>query len=364
MKQNTCTRLMSLLLTIAMVLSLFSVSAFAADAPDYAHLEIGTASGHPGETVKIPVYLKGIKEGQRCRGFDTTIVVGENLTLEGAEWTDLVSGFGYQFCNKGTGYLTAVDMMGSGFRITEDGKLCDLLVKIADNAESVGDVSLTKVSISGETAVEFLNSTDGTMDTRNLDAVVTPTDEDGNSVPVVSIKTAASFTINVEADKTSVTAGEDVTITVKVEGGSFVGAAAKLGYDSSKFELKTAPATGWDAIKDTDIYYYYNVDQNGNALDATLGTFVFTAKAQTEEVTGSFTLSDTYCEEEWGSGASTGGATPCENNGKVDVTIALKNNLDVTAENKNVTYDGNEHALNEVTTSVAGAVIALSLIHI
>ena len=349
MKQNTCTRLMSLLLTIAMVLSLFSVSAFAANAPDYAHLEIGTASGYPGETVKIPVYLKGIKEGQRCRGFDTTIVVGENLTLEGAEWTDLVSGFGYKICNKDSGYLTATDIMNSGFRVTEDGKLCDLLVKIADNAESVGNVSLTKVSISGETAVEFLNSTDGA--TRDENAVVTP------SVPVVSIKEAASFTINVEADKTSVTAGEDVTITVKVEGGSFVGAAAKLGYDSSKFKLKTAPATGWDAIEDTDVYYYYNVDQHGNALDATLGTFVFTAKAQTEEVTGSFTLWDTYCEEEWGSGTSTEVATPCENNGKVDVTINLKSDLDVTAENKNVTYDGNEHAFNKVSTTVTDATI-------
>ena len=348
MKQNTCTRLMSLLLTIAMVLSLFSVSAFAADAPDYAHLEIGTASGYPGETVKIPVYLKGIKEGQKCRGFDTTINVGENLTLEGAEWTDLVRDFGYKFYNKDSGYLTATNIMNSDVCITEDGKLCDLLVKIADNAERVGTVSLTKVSISGETAVDFLNSTDGTMATRDLNAVVTP------SVPVVSIKKAASFTINVEADKTSVTAGEDVTITVKVEGGSFVGAAAKLSYDSSKFDIKTADTgKGWSETSNG--YAYYNV---GNALDATLGTFVFTAKAQTEEVTGSFTLSDTYCEEEWESGASTGVATPCENNGKVDVTITLKSDLDVTAENKNVTYDGNEHAFNEVTTSVAGAVIA------
>ena len=354
MKHHTCTRLLSLVLAVVMALSLLSVAAFAADVPAYAHLEIGTASGQPGETVKIPIYVKGIKDGQRCRGFDTTVELGENLTLEGAEWTDLVSGFGYKICNKDSGYLTATDIMNSGFRITQNAKLCDLLVKIADNATSVGAVSLTKVSISGETAEDFLNSTDGKMKGRDLDAVVTPTDEEGNDVPIISIKQAASFTMKVEADKTSVTAGEDVTVTVKVEGGDFVGAAAKLAYDSSKFAIKT-PVTGTGWSETSNGYAYYNVAADQSA---TLGTFVFTALAQAEEVTGSFTLSDTYCEETWDSGASTDVATPCANNGQVDVTIALKTDLDVTAENKTVTYDGTEQAFNEVTTTAAGAVIA------
>ena len=349
-------RITALLLVLAMTLSLMSVTAFAADTPAYAHLEIGTAVGAPGDTVRVPVYLKGIKEGQKCRGFDTTVVLGENLTLMGAEWTDLVSGFGYKICNKDSSYLTATDIMNSGFRITEDGKVCDLLVKIADDATSVGAVSLTKVSVSGDTAVDFLNSTDGKMSGRDLDAVVTPTDENGNAVPVISIKTAASFTMKVEADKTSVTAGEDVTVTVKVEGGSFVGAAAKLAYDSNLFKIKTAPATGWDPI--TGGYKYYNVAQNGGTLDPTLGTFVFTALAQADEVTGFFTLSDTYCEETWDSGASTDVATLCANNDKVSVTIALKDDLGVTAENKTVTYNGSEQAFNKVTTTAADATIA------
>ena len=354
MKHHTCTRLLSLVLAVVMALSLLSVAAFAAGVPAYAHLEIGTASGQPGATVKIPIYIKGIKDGQRCRGFDTTVELGENLTLEGAEWTDLVSGFGYKICNKDSGYLNAVDMMNSGFRITENGKLCDLLVKIADDATSVGAVSLTNVSISGEQATDFLNSTDGKMSGRDLSAVVTPTDENGASVPIISIKQTASFTMNVTADKTSVTAGEDVTVTVKVEGGNFVGAAAKLAYDSSKFAIKTPDTgTGWSEISNG--YAYYNV---AAGQSATLGTFVFTALAQAEKVTGSFTLCDTYCEETWDSGASADVATPCANNGKVDVTIALKTDLDVTAENTTVTYDGNAHAFNEVTTTAAGATIA------
>ena len=357
MKHHTCTRLLSLVLAVVMALSLLSVAAFAADVPDYAHLEIGTASGKPGETVKIPIYVKGIKDGQKCRGFDTTVVLGENLTLEGAEWA--VPDAYATTCNTETGYLSAFDMMG-GFGgnpytfITEDSLLCNLLVKIADDATSVGTVSLTKVSISGKTSEDFLNSTDGKMKGRDLDAVVTPTDENGNAVPVISIKQAASFTMKVEADKTSVTAGEDVTVTVKVEGGDFVGAAAKLAYDSSKFAIKT-PATGTGWSETSNGYAYYNVAADQSA---TLGTFVFTALAQTEEVTGSFTLSDTYCEETWDSGASTAVSTPCANNGQVDVTIALKTDLVVTAENKTATYDGNAHAFNEVTTTAAGATIA------
>ena len=255
--------------------------------------------------------------------------------------------------------------MNSGFRITEDGKVCDLLVKIADDATSVGAVSLTKVSVSGETAVQFLNAKDKSFKdgvdqsalTRDLNAVVTPVDAEGNSVPVISIKTAASFTMKVEADKTSVTAGEDVTITVKVEGGDFVGAAAKLGYDSSKFAIKTV-AEGWDLVHGTDGYSYFNVDQTGSALDATLGTFVFTAMAQTSETSGDFKLSDTYCEETLDSGAAVDPSTPCTNNGQVSVTIALKTDLAVTAEDKNVTYDGSAQAFNEVTCAAKGAVIA------
>ena len=357
MKYHTCTRLLSLVLAVVMALSLLSVAAFAAVAPDYAHLEIGTASGQPGGTVKIPVYVKGIKDGQRCRGFDTTVVLGENLTAAGVEWTSLVSGFGYKIYNKDSGYLTATDIMNSGFRITADGKVCDLLVKIADDATSVGAVNLINVSISGEQSTDFLNSTDGTMATRDLDAVVTPTDEDGNPVPVVSIKEAASFTMNVTADKTSVTAGEDVTVTVEVTGGSFVAAAAKLGYDSSKFSIKTADtSTGWS--ENNGGYAYYNVNKDGTPLNSTLGTFVFTAIAQTTEVAGSFTLSETFCEETLLDGASTVPSTPCGNNGSVEVTIALKDDLPVTAENKTVTYNGNEQAFNEVICSVEGASIA------
>ena len=353
-------RITALLLVLAMTLSLMSVTAFAATtAPEYAHLEIGAVTGAPGDTVKIPVYLKGLKDGQKACAITTFIdltALGENLTLAGVEWTEAASSYPYHDLRTSNGnlYLGSINNDGERYGFTADGKLCDLLVKIADNAKTVGTIKFTKVNISGLTRAEVLNSADGTTAKVDTDAVVTPTDENGNPVPVISIKTAASFTMKVEADKTSVTAGEDVTVTVKVEGGSFVGAAAKLAYDSNKFEIKTADTgTGWSTTSNG--YAYYNV---AAGQDATLGTFVFTAKAQTEEVTGSFTLSDTYCEETWDSGASTNVATPCANNDKVDVTIALKDDLVVTAENKTVTYNGSEQAFNKVTTTAADATIA------
>lgn len=356
-------RVTALLLTLAMTFSLLSVGAFAKDAPEYAHLEIGSAEGKPGDTVKVPVYLKGLKDGQKCRGFGGTVVLGKNLTLEGAEWTELVAGFSQKSCNTGSGYLTAMDMDMSGANnlIAENGQVCNLLVKIADDATSVGTVSFTGIKIVGEGSKRpYLNSTDGTVGTLDGEAVIVPTDEDGNDLPVISIKgtdpgptdPAAGYKIVVSADKASVTAGEDVTVTVAVEGGNFQAAKATLSYDSGKFDVKSDPAL-WTSTGSG--YTYFNVDLAG--LNATLGTFVFTAKAQTEEVTGSFTLSATGCGKDVNDAAE-GGTFDCANNGKVDVTIALKTDLAVTAENKTVTYDGSAQAFNAVTCDVAGADIA------
>ena len=105
----------SLFLALVMTLSIMSISVSAQDAFPYAYLELGAARGSPGDTVKVSVYLRGLKEGQKCSGVIATIEVGENLTLEGAEWTELTDGFdGY--CSP-KGYLEIADVMGTGIRI-------------------------------------------------------------------------------------------------------------------------------------------------------------------------------------------------------------------------------------------------------
>ena len=85
MKYHTCTRLLSLVLAVVMMLSLLSVAAFAAGAPDYAHLEIGTANGAPGDTVKIPVYLKGLKEGREEGASEARKAIASALKASGMD---------------------------------------------------------------------------------------------------------------------------------------------------------------------------------------------------------------------------------------------------------------------------------------
>ena len=322
-------RLTALLLALVLTLSLLSAAAIAADVPEYAHLRIGAVSGQPGDTVKVPIYLEGLKDGDQCRGFSANVELGENLTLEGAEWTDLVSGFGYKICNKDAGLLNAVNITTDGYRISADGKLCDLLVKIADDATEVGTVSLTNVSISGKQSTDFLNSTDGTQTTVDPNAVVTPVDANGDPAPVISLATQATYKIVAEADKTEVTAGETVNVTVKVVGGDYVAVMAALSYDSDKFDLTTA-ATGWTLSNGK--YQYHRLAGKEMLTDAELGTFVFTAKAQTtDNAVGEFTLSNTQCTNNWDDGAT--GFQECAKE-DASVTIKLKTDLDVTATDK------------------------------
>ena len=59
-------RVTSLVLALALTLSLCCVTSFAADV-EYAHFEIGSyevTSLNAGDTVKIPLYIVGMQEGQ------------------------------------------------------------------------------------------------------------------------------------------------------------------------------------------------------------------------------------------------------------------------------------------------------------
>ena len=85
------------LLVLALVLSLFCMSALAADAPSYAHLEVGTASAtslKTGDTVKIPVSLAGLKEDQYLSGISCNVAAMDSyLTVTGVEFAPSISGW-------------------------------------------------------------------------------------------------------------------------------------------------------------------------------------------------------------------------------------------------------------------------------
>ncbi len=349
----------AILLIVALVCSLLPTTAFAAEPFDYAYLEVGAVSGAPGEVVEIPIYLRGIQTNDQCRGF------GFNISLDGltyadgnnsVTWGDITAGIDYKLLNTAMNLVNAITFATTGPFIESNGLLATIRCVINEGATEAS-FSLTNVTISGSDSTAFLNSSDGTKQGVDPNAVVYP---DGS---VVTVKQPADLSMNVAATPETVTAGEEVTVTVSVNGGEYVGAAGTLTYDTDKFELKTAPASGWD--ESTGKFTYYDVNQGGSTYpeDNTIGTFVFTAKAQTEEVTGAFTLSETYVEETWEGGTSTEVATPCTNNGSAVVTIALKEDLNVTLPEgwedgiKSVVYNGEAHGFDAVTSTTPGATI-------
>lgn len=362
-------RVTALVLTLAMVLSLGCVTAFAADV-DYAHFEIGkveTSSLKTGDTVRIPLYIAGMKEGQYCGGFSANITLGAGLewfetNAQCAEWTSLMSSFGSKFINHSTGLLTAVDYAAAGNGSTScntNGKVCDILCRVTDAYDGTNaTIALSNVSISGTSASVFLNSSDGTMNNRDKGAIIFDGQKVGEGAPISAV-VVPEYSIVAEADKTEVVAGDDVTVTVTVKGGEYVGAAVKLAYDSDKFDLKTAPESGWNTTSTG--YAYYNVNQSGGtfAKDTVIGTFVFTAKALSAEANTVVTLSNSYVAQSFDNGWST---DPANSVPDTDASVTIKQDtLNVTEPTMSaITYDGQQHAFDAVTTTTEGATITYS----
>lgn len=365
-------RVTALVLTLAMVLSLGCVTAFAADL-DYAHFEIGkfeATSLKAGDTVRIPLNLVGMKSGQYCGGFMANITLGDGLewfetNAQCAEWTTLVSSFNSKFINQSTGLLTAVDYAAAGNGSTScntNGKVCDILCRVTDDYDgNNATIALSGVSISGTSASVFLNSSDGTRENRDEGAIIFDGQKvaAGTRIPAVVVP---EYSIVAEANKTEVVAGEEVTVTVTVKGGEYVGAAVKLTYDSDKFELKTAPSTGWDAAGASAAYDYgyYNVNQSGGtfAEDTVIGTFVFTAKALAAEETTVVALNAGYVAHSFEDGWS---ADPANVVPDTDASVTIKQDtLTVTEPTMDaITYDGQQHAFDAVTAT-EGATITYS----
>lgn len=362
-------RVTALVLTLAMVLSLGCVTAFAADV-DYAHFEIGTfeaTSLKAGDTVRIPLYIAGMKEGQVCNGFQANITLGDGLEWfntndECTEWTGLMTSFTTKYINCGTGLLTGVDfaaMMGGSSSLTTNGKICDILCRVTAAYDGTNaTIALSNVSISGATSTVFLNSSDGTKANVDSGAILFNGEKVTEGAPISAV-VVPEYSIVAEANKTEVVAGEDVIVTVTVKGGEYVGAAVKLTYESNRFDLKTAPESGWNTTSTG--YAYYNVNQSGGtfAKDTVIGTFVFTAKALSDEANTVVTLSNSYVAHSFDDGWSTDAANsvPATN---AEVTIK-QDRLTVTEPTMSaITYDGQQHAFDAVTTTTEGATITYS----
>ena len=140
---------------------------------------------------------------------------------------------------------------------------------------------------------------------------------------IFSTTEAGVYTVEVEAtanqddrdasaDGIDLFAGDTVTVTVKVNGARFVAADVTLNFDPDLFEIEDSPATMWE---EGDNYFrFYNAKSGGGYWGDghVLGTFTFKAKAQTENVTGNFTVGSdtvkTYVSGAWSEGWNTGDA--------------------------------------------------------
>ena len=347
------------LLVLALVLSLFCMSALEADAPSYAHLEVGTASAtslKADDTVKIPVSLAGLKEDQYLSGISCNVAAMSDsyLTVTGVEFAPSISGWsgGYNAQNG------SVNMVNLAFAEHPENSLHSngLLFHVVCNVEqdipagTTTGITLSNVSMS-QTSTLFLNSTDGTQAGLDPNAVVYPNGGNGGGV---SIPEAASFTMNIAADKPEVKMDETVTITITGNGGAFDGAQYQMTYDPALFELLTKPD---EAVLDSETNTFRYINALPGLTDgAVISTYTFKALAQETEVTGDFTLVRGECSIETFGSSISGNAEPCAISGPAQVTIKLKDDLTVSADDVTVDYDGQPHGVN-ATANKSGATI-------
>lgn len=349
------------LLVLALVLSLFCMSALAAGAPDYAHLEVGTAnvtSLKAGDTVKIPVSLAGLKEDQYLSGISCNVAAMSDgyLTVTGVEFAPSISGWsgGYNAKNGSVNMVNLAFAEHPENSLHSNGLLFHVVCNVEQNipAGTTTGITLSNVSMSQTSAV-FLNSTDGTEANLDKNAVVYPNGGNGGGV---SIPEPTHFTMSIATDKPEVEMSEIVTITITGKGGAFTGAAYEMTYDPTLFELVDAPV---DAVLKTgtaNTYRYLGVFPNGLADGGEISTYKFKALAQDAEVEGAFTLVEGECYIETLDSSLGGNAEPCAVSAPAKVKIVLKDDLTVSADDVTVDYDGQPHGVN-ATANKDGATI-------
>ena len=342
-----------------MACSVMIVPALAVTPPDYAHLEVGSATLPPslevGDEVRIPVSLAGLETDAYLSGFHINIgVINDYVEVTDIEFVDPIGTWSGGF-NKAD---MTVDMMNPLFAtnpetgILENGKLFDVVCTVIEEIPQgrAAGIQLSGISMS-QTSSIFLNSTDGTRANLYTDAVVYPIGPDGEYTGGIFIPESAEFTVTVAATETKVEMDDTFDVTVTVNGDVFVGAEYSLSYESDKFELVSKPN---DVIQSGDTFKH--VYLNYNAPDGTvIATYTFKALAHETEVTGYFTLNEARVETALSS--LEGNSEPCKVSDPAAVVIALKKGeLTVSAEDVEKNYDGNAYGVT-ATANLPGAVV-------
>lgn len=358
-------RFLGMTLALTLALSLFCVNAMAA-APAYPHLSVGAATVttlKAGDTVRIPVSLAGL--GKDAKGNDQYLsgiscnVAAMNdgyLTVETVEFASSINGWsgGYNKDHQSVNKVNLAFAEHPEDSLYSNGLLFTVVCKVAKDipAGTNTGIQLSNISMS-QTSKLFLNSTDGTEAGLDRNAVAYPVDADGKPTGGVTVPKKTTYTMMVAADKTEAVLGEIVTVTVKVNGGVFNGAAYDLTYDPALFELVTKPAGATDKSGTCKDLY---TNKAGAADGTAIATYTFKTLAQDTETTGYFTLTADKAFVENYASSTAGNSVPCQVSAPAAVKITLKDDLTVSADNVKVFFDNKPHSVT-ATANKTGAVI-------
>ena len=271
-------RLTAFVLALVMVFSCMGITSFAdATSFDYAHLRIGGAiSGKPGDTVRVPIYLEGLKTGEKSSGIEAYVNLGANLTLKGVEWADSYSADDWsKQCNTDSGYLALLSLKSEPDYIVTSDPIGHILVEISAGAESVGNVGLNEITIIGANESHILNSSDGTAANRDRNAVDVPDkvitiDKGGETPDVITVDISSTL-----KDGGLYFLGDTVTVTVKA---SDPDATVMAECTTNNFEQDGDPVDNGDGSY-TFTFKVVNVRPTGRVS--------FKATAEKGEATGS-----------------------------------------------------------------------------
>lgn len=351
-------RSLRMLLVIVMLASMFCITAFAA-APTYAHLEAGQAtysSLTPGSEVRIPVSLAGMASGDYLAGFYCHLDNTDYLTVKSVEFTAEIAPWsgGYNSTSQDINKLQLSAAETPSTAKQDNGLLFTIVYTVAKEIPAGTQVnpSISGVMLS-KTSETFLNSATGAKptDAEKAASIVYP--EKG----CIYVPTPASFTVTVEASRARVVLNEDVTVTVKVTGGTFTAASYSLTYEPDKFELvskdSTAVGEGTNGFK----AWYLDTGATGSADGTVIGIYTFKALAQdTDNVTGYFTLGREAGIGTFETAADGQDEIAATVSNPAAVTIGLSNALTVSAENVEKDYDGNAYGVT-AAANITGAEI-------
>lgn len=164
------------------------------------------------------------------------------------------------------------------------------------------------------------------------------------------------------ADMLDVYVDELVTVNVVANGGAFTNADWALKYDPTKFEPVDTPtfAAGYEAVTSPDGYTLAGKVRGAGSADeyadgTVLATYTFKALAQTETVTGEFTVTSAHVND-YAMAAVVDSVPAATENAKATILAGEDaTEIDITMEDKTAEYTGEKIYGNKASSTTVDA---------